>query len=75
MIANGVTSMILRRSQILGGPTAHQLLVMITTHVQSKISVKMVSVWVPNTPVERRIRSLVAYRVQNVMVTEHVEIL
>ena len=74
MNVNGVTFMTVRRNQILHGPTAHQLLVMITTRVQSKICVKMASVWASNTPVKLRIHSPVVYRVQSVMVMEHVEL-
>ena len=69
-----MTFMTVRQNQILHGATAHQLLVMITTHVQSKISVKMASVWALNTAVKLRIHTPVVCRVQSVMVMEHVEL-
>jgi hypothetical protein len=74
MNANGVTYMITHPNQFSHGQTDHQLFAMIITPAQSKTSVKMATVWVPNTAVKHPIRSPVVYRVLNALVMGHVEI-
>jgi hypothetical protein len=72
MNVNGATYMTKHPNQFSHGLTNRQLFAMITTPVQSKISVKMATVWVPSTAVKHPIRSPVVYRLLNVLVMEHV---
>ena len=72
MNANGVTSMTKHQDQFMHGLTDLQFPAMITTPVQSKITVKMATVLVAHTAANYRTRSPVVYSVLNAMVMEHV---
>jgi hypothetical protein len=74
MNANCVIFMTKHQNQFSHGLTDHQFVVMTITPVQSKMLVKMDTVWVPNTAVKYPIHSPVVYRVLNVLVMERVGI-